>query len=63
MAVNVTTLTIEDIKRRRAEIQRIIDTPEFKERRIEGVLLRREELLLEELEDLDYLQYGRVETH
>ncbi len=63
MAVNVTTLTIEDIKRRRAEIHRIIDTPEFKERRIEGVLLRREELLLEELEDLDYLQYGRVETH
>ena len=43
MAVNVTTLTIEDIKRRRAEIHRIIDTPEFKERRIEGVLLRREE--------------------
>ena len=58
MDVTIKTMTIEDIERRRAEIKKIIQTPEFQERMQEGVLLRRERALFDELEDLDFLQYG-----
>ena len=51
-------MTIEDIERRRAEIKKIIQTPEFQERVRENALLRRERALFDELEDLDFLQYG-----
>ena len=58
MGITVTTMTVEDIERRRAEIKKIIQTPEFQERVRENVLLRRERALFDELEDLDFLQYG-----
>ncbi|MCR2052631.1 hypothetical protein NSA19_07175 [Actinomyces bowdenii] len=61
--VDVTTLTVEDIERRRAIIRQTVDSEEFKERQAEGALLAREERLLDELADLDYLQYGRVRSH
>ena len=56
--VIIKTMTIEDIERRRAEIKKIIQTPEFQERVREDALLRRERSLFDELEDLDFLQYG-----
>ena len=56
--VIIKTMTIEDIERRRAEIKKIIQTPEFQERVRENALLRRERALFDELEDLDFLQYG-----
>ena len=56
--VIIKTMTIEDIERRRAEIKKIIQTPEFQERVQENALLRRERALFDELEDLDFLQYG-----
>ena len=56
--VIIKTMTIEDIERRRAEIKKIIQTPEFQERMQEGALLEREIELFDELEDLDFLQYG-----
>ena len=31
MGITVTTMTIDDIERRRAEIKKIIQTPEFQE--------------------------------
>ena len=52
------TMTVEDIERRRTEIKKIIQTPEFQERVREDALLRRERSLFDELEDLDFLQYG-----
>ena len=55
-------MTIEDIERRRAEIKKIIQTPEFQERVREGALLDRESELFDELEDLDFLQYGSRAT-
>ena len=58
MGITVTTMTVEDIERRRAEIKKIIQTPEFQERVRENALLRRERALFDELEDLDFLQYG-----
>ena len=58
MDVTIKTMTIEDIERRRAEIKKIIQTPEFQERVRENVLLRRERALFDDLEDLDFLQYG-----
>lgn len=58
MGITVTTMTIEDIERRRAEIKKIIQTPEFQERVRENALLRRERALFDELENLDFLQYG-----
>ena len=51
-------MTIEDIERRRAEIKKIIQTPECQERARENALLEREVELFDELEDLDFLQYG-----
>lgn len=60
MTIRVTTLTVEDIEERRARIKQVVDSDDFRERQAEGVLLAREEDLLEELDDLDYLQYGRV---
>ncbi|CAM2897285.1 hypothetical protein ACSL103130_06510 [Actinomyces slackii] len=62
MSIEMTTLTLEDIERRRAEIEEIISQPDFKERQEEGVLLSREQRLLDELEDLNFLRYGHVET-
>ena len=62
MGITVTTMTIEDIERRRAEIKKIIQTPEFQERVRENALLRREHALFDELEDLDFLQYGSRAT-
>ena len=62
MGITVTTMTIEDIERRRAEIKKIIQTPEFRERVRENALLRRERALFDELEDLDFLQYGSRAT-
>lgn len=62
MSIEMTTLTLEDIERRRAEIEKIISQPDFKERQEEGVLLSREQRLLDELEDLDFLRYGHVDT-
>ena len=56
--VIIKTMTIEDIERRRAEIKKIIQTPEFQERVRENSLLRRERALFDELENLDFLQYG-----
>ena len=56
--VIIKTMTIEDIERRRAEIKKIIQTPEFQERMQEDALLEREIELFDELEDLDFLQYG-----
>lgn len=56
--VIIKTMTIEDIERRRAEIKKIIQTPEFQERMQEDALLDREIDLFDELEDLDFLQYG-----
>ena len=56
--VIIKTMTIEDIERRRAEIKKIIQTPEFQERVREDALLEREIELFDELEDLDFLQYG-----
>ena len=56
--VIIKTMTIEDIERRRAEIKKIIQTPEFQERVRENALLRRERALFDELENLDFLQYG-----
>ena len=58
MGITVTTMTVEDIERRRAEIKKIIQTPEFQERVRENALLRRERDLFDELENLDFLQYG-----
>ena len=58
MDVIIKTMTIEDIKHRRAEIKKIIQTPEFQERVRENALLRRERALFDELKDLDFLQYG-----
>ena len=58
MSITVTTMTVEDIERRRAEIKKIIQTPEFQERIREDALLEREIELFDELEDLDFLQYG-----
>ena len=58
MGITVTTMTIDDVERRRAEIEKIIQTPEFQERMQEGALLDREIDLLDELEDLDFLQHG-----
>ena len=60
--VIIKTMTIEDIERRRAEIKKIIQTPEFQERVQENALLRRERALFDELEDLDFLQYGSRAT-
>jgi len=51
-------MTVEDVERRRAEIKKIIQTPEFQERVRENALLEREVELFDELEDLDFLQYG-----
>ena len=62
MDVIIKTMTIEDIERRRAEIKKIIQTPEFQERVREGALLDRESELFDELEDLDFLQYGSRAT-
>ena len=56
--VIIKTMTVEDIERRRTEIKKIIQTPEFQERVREDALLRRERSLFDELEDLDFLQYG-----
>ena len=58
MDVTIKTMTVEDIERRRAEIKKIIQTPEFQERVRENALLRRERALFDELENLDFLQYG-----
>lgn len=60
MTIRVTTLTVEDVEERHARIKQVVDSDDFRERQAEGVLLAREEHLLEELDDLDYLQYGRV---
>ena len=60
--VIIKTMTIEDIERRRVEIKKIIQTPEFQERVRENALLRRERALFDELEDLDFLQYGSRAT-
>ena len=57
MDVTIKTMTIEDIERRRAEIKKIIQTPEFQERMQEDALLEREIELFDELEDLVFLQY------
>ena len=54
----IKTMTLEDLERRRAEIKKIIQTPEFQERARENALLEREVELFDELEDLDFLQYG-----
>ena len=62
MGITVTTMTVEDIERRRAEIKKIIQTPEFQERVRENALLRRERAFFDELEDLDFLQYGSRAT-
>ena len=62
MSITVTTMTVEDIERRRAEIKKIIQTPEFQERVRENALLRRERAFFDELEDLDFLQYGSRAT-
>ena len=58
MDVTIKTITVEDVERRRAEIKKIIQTPEFQERVRENALLRRERALFDELENLDFLQYG-----
>ncbi len=58
MDVIIKTMTIEEVERRRAEIKKIIQTPEFQERVRENALLEREVELFDELEDLDFLQYG-----
>ena len=58
MDVTIKTMTIEDIECRRADIKKIIQTPEFQERVRENALLRRERALFDELENLDFLQYG-----
>ena len=55
-------MTVEDIERRRAEIKKSIQTPEFQERMQEDALLEREIELFDELEDLDFLQYGSRAT-
>ena len=55
-------MTVEDVERRRAEIKKIIQTPEFQERMQEDALLEREIELFDELEDLDFLQYGSRAT-
>ena len=60
--VIIKTMTVEDIERRRAEIKKIIQTPEFQERMRENALLEREVELFDELEDLDFLQYGSRAT-
>ena len=60
--VIIKTMTIEDIERRRAEIKKIIQTPDFQERMQEDALLEREIELFDELEDLDFLQYGSRAT-
>ena len=58
----IKTMTVEDIERRRAEIKKIIQAPEFQERVREDALLEREIELFDELEDLDFLQYGSRAT-
>jgi len=58
VGITVTIMTVEDVERRRAEIKKIIQTPEFQERVREDALLEREVELFDELEDLDFLQYG-----
>ena len=62
MDVIIKTMTVEDIEHRRAEIKKIIQTPEFQERVRENALLEREVELFDELEDLDFLQYGSRAT-
>ena len=48
MDVTIKTITVEDIERRRAEIKKIIQTPEFQERVRENALLRRKRALFDE---------------
>ena len=62
MGITVTTMTVEDIERRRAEIKKIIQTPEFQERIREDALLEREIEVFDDPEDLDFLQYGSRAT-
>ena len=62
MDVILKTMTLEDLERRRADIKKIIQTPEFQERVREDALLEREVELFDELEDLDFLQYGSRAT-
>ena len=62
MDVIIKTMTVEDVERRRAGIKKIIQTPEFQERVREDALLEREIELFDELEDLDFLQYGSRAT-
>ena len=61
MDVIIKTMTIEDIERRRAEIKKIIQTPEFQERVRENALLEREIELFDELEDLEAYSEGVFE--
>lgn len=58
MRIKIKAMTIEDIERRRAEIVEITDSPDFQERRRQDALPDRELALLDELEDLDFLQHG-----
>jgi hypothetical protein len=60
--VTIKTMTVEDIERRRAEIKKIIQTPEFQEQVRENALLRRERALFDELEDLDFLHDSRADS-
>lgn len=58
MRIRTRITTIADIERRRAEIMEITGSPDFQERRRQDALLDRELALLDELEDLDFLQHG-----
>lgn len=55
MSTTVHTYTSEELERRRYELHQLIDSAEFQERIAQGALLDREEDMLAELEDLDYL--------
>ncbi|MBE6481449.1 MAG: hypothetical protein E7Z94_03565 [Actinomyces ruminicola] len=57
MAIRYETFTDEQLQERRSEIRQIVSTSEFQERREAGLLLPREQALLDELEDLDYLSH------
>ncbi|BAW93623.1 ATPase [Actinomyces sp. Chiba101] len=57
MTVRYETYTDEKLDERRAEIRRLIAEPDFQERRDSDLLLPREQALLDELEDLEFLSH------
>lgn len=58
MTVRTETYTAEEIQDRLAELRALVSDPAFAERQEANVLLPREQALLDEIEDLEYLCHG-----